>query len=154
MILIAWGLPTIYNYFLIDSFEGLSEILDQDKVINKNEHQHQKGDLKANYENVKKTFSDFSNVKILKGWIPDVFNSLNDNIKISFLHIDVDLYQPSLDCLNNLYDKVVNGGIIITDDYKSSLFPGNKKAWEEFFLKKGINTWVSLPSGQAIFIKE
>ena len=144
---------TINNYFLIDSFEGLSDILDEDKTLNRNFHQHKKGDLKAKIEDVELLFKKFRNIYIIKGWIPKVFESLSENNKYKFVHIDVDLYQPTFDTLNYIYDKVVKGGIIITDDYRSPLFPGNQKAWEKYFNSKNINSWLSLPSGQAVIIK-
>jgi|TARA_B100001964_G_scaffold110714_1_gene123705 hypothetical protein len=55
--------------------------------------------------------------------------------------------------LNYIYDKVVRGGIIITDDYRSPSFPGNQKAWGKYFNSKNIRS-LSLPSGQAVVIKE
>ncbi|MCW1341325.1 TylF/MycF family methyltransferase [Campylobacter jejuni] len=30
--------------------------------------------------------------------------------KIAFLHIDVDIYEPTVTILENLFDKVVRGG--------------------------------------------
>ena len=143
----------IYNYFLIDSFEGLSDFLDEDKSFNPDIIQNKKGDLKANIEDVEILFKQFNNVNIIKGWIPKVFESLDENNKYKFVHIDVDLYQPTFDTLNYIYDKVVKGGIIITDDYRSSSFPGNQKAWEKYFNSKNIRS-LSLPSGQAVVIKE
>ena len=144
---------TINNYFLIDSFEGLSDFLDEDKSLNPDIIQNKKGDLKANIEDVKVLFNQFKNVNIIKGWIPKVFESLDEKNKYKFVHIDVDLYQPTFDTLNYIYDKVVKGGIIITDDYHSSLFPGNQKAWKKYFNSKNIRS-ISLPSGQAVLIKE
>ena len=141
------------NFFLVDSFEGLSEILEEDKPQNKNIYQSQKGDLKSNIEIVETLFKDFDNVHILKGWIPEIFNILDLSNKYKFVHIDVDLYQPTYDTLEYIYDKVVVGGMIITDDYQSPLFPGNKKAWEKFCKLKNIG-FFSLPSGQAVIIKE
>ena len=144
---------TIYNYFLVDSFEGLSDFLDEDKSLNPDIIQNKKGDLKANIEDVEILFKQFKNVNIIKGWIPKVFESLDENNKYKFVHIDVDLYQPTFDSLNYIYDKVVKGGIIITDDYRSPSFPGNQKAWEKYFNYKNIRS-LSLPSGQAVVIKE
>ena len=141
------------NFFLIDSFEGLSEILEEDKPENTNIYQSQKGDLKSNIENVETLFEDYDNVHILKGWIPEIFNILDFSNKYKFVHIDVDLYKPTYDTLEYIYDKVVIGGMIITDDYNSPLFPGNKKAWEKFCKLKNVG-FFSLPSGQAVIIKE
>ena len=144
----------INNYFLIDSFEGLSDILEEDKPIKPNVYQNKKGDLRVNIERVENIFKYFRNVNIVKGWIPKVFDLLDENNKYKFVHIDVDLYQPTFDTLNYIYDKVVKGGIIITDDYRSSLFPGNQKAWEKYFNSINIHSWLSLPSGQAVIKKE
>ena len=141
------------NYFLVDSFEGLSEILEVDVPKDPSIPRNEKGNFNVKIEDVKLLFSDFSNVNILKGWIPEVFISLDEKNKYKFVHIDVDLYQPTLDTLEYIYDKVVKGGIIITDDYNSPLFPGNKKAWDNFFENKNDNH-LKLPTGQAVLIKE
>ena len=139
--------------FLIDSFEGLSEITKSDIPLNPNVKIHKKGDLRENFETVEINFKEYNNVFLVKGWIPDVFDQLDQNNKYKFVHLDVDLYQPTLDSLEYIYEKVVKGGVIITDDYKSPLFPGNKKAWEHYFNSKNIKNWLALPSGQAAIIK-
>ncbi len=57
-------------------------------------------------------------------------------LEYSFVHIDVDLYQPTLDCLNFFYNRMIPGGIIISDDYKWQHTPGVKRAFDEFFKDK------------------
>lgn len=74
------------------------------------------------------------NVDIIKG---DILITLNDyldknpHLKISLLHIDVDLYEPTRHILEKLYEKVTKGGIIIFDDYGA--FAGTNKAVDDFF---------------------
>lgn len=74
------------------------------------------------------------NVDIIKG---DILVTLNDyldknpHLKISLLHIDVDLYEPTKHILEKLFDKVTKGGIIIFDDYGA--FAGTNKAVDDFF---------------------
>ena len=74
------------------------------------------------------------NVEIVKG---DILTTLdkyllnNPHLKISLLHIDVDLYEPTKHILEKLYDKVTKGGIIIFDDYGA--FAGTNKAVNDFF---------------------
>ena len=63
------------------------------------------------------------------------------------------MYKPTIDSLNYFYNKIVKGGIIITDDYLSEFFPGNRKAWNEFVKNKQIKDSICLPSGQAVIIK-
>jgi hypothetical protein len=77
------------------------------------------------------------NVDIIKG---DILITLNDyleenpHLKISLLHIDVDLYEPTKHILEKLYDRVTKGGIIIFDDYGA--FAGTNKAVDDFFNNK------------------
>jgi hypothetical protein len=74
------------------------------------------------------------NVEIIKG---DILKTLdgyleeNPHLKISLLHIDVDLYEPTQYILEKLYGKVTKGGIIIFDDYGA--FAGTNKAVDDFF---------------------
>ena len=96
----------IENYFLVDSFEGLSEILEEDKPDNKKTFQNQKGNLKANQEEVEKIFRESNNVNIIKGWIPNVFDVLDENNKYKFVHLDVDLYKPTLESLDYVLIKL------------------------------------------------
>ena len=58
------------------------------------------------------------------------------NNKIAILHIDSDLYESYLTCLNNLYENIIDGGIIIFDEYYSHKYPGARVAVNEFFEDK------------------
>lgn len=75
--------------------------------------------------------NDTPNVSLIKGYFSDVLPSYNEDIDILFL--DCDLYSSYLDCLNNLYEKVVTGGTIIFDEYYSHKYPGARQAVNEFF---------------------
>lgn len=77
------------------------------------------------------------NVEIIKGDILqtlDTYIEANPHLKISLLHIDVDLYEPSKVILEKLYSKVTKGGIIVLDDYGA--FAGTNKAVDDFFENK------------------
>ena len=74
------------------------------------------------------------NVEIIKGDIMetlDQYLAANPHLKISLLHIDVDLYEPTRHVLEKLYDRVTKGGIVIFDDYGA--FAGANKAVDDFF---------------------
>jgi hypothetical protein len=66
-----------------------------------------------------------------------------------FVHVDVDLYQPTIDSFRYFWQLVVPGGVMICDDYNWS---GAKMAVEEFAKEKGIDFEVS-PYAQAYFKK-
>ncbi len=77
------------------------------------------------------------NVEIVKGDILQTLDQYiedNPHLKISLLHIDVDLYEPSKVILEKLYSKVTKGGIIVLDDYGA--FAGTNKAVDDFFKDK------------------
>jgi hypothetical protein len=74
------------------------------------------------------------NVDIVKGDILDTLDDYlkkNPHLKISLLHIDVDLYEPVKLILEKLYERVTKGGIIVFDDYGT--FAGTNKAVDDFF---------------------
>lgn len=78
-----------------------------------------------------------NNLDIVKG---DILKTLpqylknNPQLKISLLHIDVDLYEASTLSLELLFSHVVKGGIIVLDDYGA--FAGANKAVDDFFQGK------------------
>lgn len=77
------------------------------------------------------------NVELVKGDILVTLKnylSKNPHLKVSLLHIDVDLYEPVKEILALLYDRVSTGGIIILDDYGT--FAGTNKAVDDFFNNK------------------
>lgn len=83
--------------------------------------------------------------------IPNRFKEVSEK-KFSFVHIDVDLYQPIRNSLEFFYNRMLPGGIIVFDDYGFTFFPGAKKAVDEFMQNKN-DFFIALPSGQAFLIK-
>lgn len=75
----------------------------------------------------------FENVKLIKG---DVLHTLpnflqeNPHIRISMLHLDMDIYEPTLFVLKKLWDRIVPGGLVVIDDYND--VEGATKAVDEF----------------------
>jgi O-methyltransferase len=70
--------------------------------------------------------------------VGDVLNTLQDksNIpeKISILRLDTDWYESSKFELEQMYDNVVPGGVIIFDDYYH--WDGQRRATDDFFASK------------------
>ena len=60
----------------------------------------------------------------------------NKQLKISFLNLDVDIYEPSVVILEEMYPLIVSGGILILDDY--DVFPGETKAVDDYFKGKNV----------------
>jgi hypothetical protein len=84
-------------------------------------------------------YKKFQNVELVKGDILETapkYIDDNPQLKISLLHIDVDIYEPSKVILETMYDSVVEGGLIVLDDY--GVFPGETKAVDDFFHGKSV----------------
>lgn len=131
---------------LFDSFEGLSAPDHRDGAY------WVQGALTMPEQTLHETLAEFHNYETYKGWIPERFSEVA-NLKFSFLHIDVDLYQPTWDSLAFFYDKIVPGGVILMDDYGFKTCPGAKSAVDEFFLGRAEQI-VMLPTGQAFTVKQ
>jgi hypothetical protein len=69
------------------------------------------------------------------------------------VHIDVDLYQPTLDSIRFFYPRLAPGGIILCDDYGYSSCPGAKGAFDEY-MKDRPEKIIHAPTGQAFIIKD
>jgi hypothetical protein len=80
-----------------------------------------------------------SNVELIEGDICKTVPSYIKNhpeLKISFINLDVDVYEPSKVALENLYPMLSSGGVLLLDNYKE--FPGETKAVDDYFNDKNI----------------
>lgn len=147
------GIATNFNdesreYFLFDSFEGLPEA----KPID--------GKAAITWQNDKESNLYFDNCKaemtiatdaikksgtqkyyVTKGWFSDTLPHFDKSKKIAVLRLDGDWYDSTMQCLDNLYDCVVPGGVIIIDDYYA--WEGCSKAVHDFLSKKNSNEQIA-----------
>ncbi len=137
--------------FLFDSFEGLS-MPDSEDSTRQGVQEWQSGDLKTTEDVLRKNISEFSHIHILKGWIPERFQEVAER-QFCLVHIDVDLYQPTLDSLKFFYPRLSPGGVIVMDDYGFLTCPGATKAAHEFMADKPEHI-LHLPTGQGIIIRQ
>jgi hypothetical protein len=145
------------EFHVFDSFEGgLSDKSEEDqpetgpetdeRIIRQKEH------FSSTEEEVRNTLNTFDFVRIYKGWIPDRFLEVEDR-EFSFVHIDVDLYEPTRDSLGFFYPRLQRGGVIVVDDYGYAAFPGAKRAVDEFLRRSACNLFYEVPIGSCIIIK-
>ncbi len=66
---------------------------------------------------VREKFKSYPQVKIFKGYIPDVFEGQSPQ-DIAYLHIDLNQAPAEIAALDALFDRIVPGGIVILDDYE------------------------------------
>lgn len=131
------------THFIFDSFQGISSPSNLDG----NGYWRQ-GDLCCSLEQFKRPEGRIS---IHKGWIPEKFNDVKGRT-FSFVHVDVDLYQPTSDSIAFFYPRLVPGGILVCDDYGFATCPGAKKAVDDFMADKPERIF-HLSCGSAFIIK-
>jgi O-methyltransferase len=127
---------------LFDTYEGLPK-------VGENDRKFFEGEFSASLEEVKYNLRNCKNVYFYKGLFPDSAVPVQDK-KFSFVHLDVDIYKSTLDCLAFFYPRMVKAGIIISHDY--FLDGGVRKAFEEFFENKP-ESIIPISQSQCLVVK-
>lgn len=140
-----------------DSFEGFPEPTVEDDSF----RNPKKGELRfvtpEDVLNVLRAGSineDFikNNVKIVKGFFDETLKSYQGN-PIALLHIDADIHQSYKCALEQLFPKVIKGGVILFDEYDNLKFPGAKKAVDEYFKNTSYRISYDKKSGKHYVLK-
>ena len=100
--------------YLCDTFTGVPKAGVMDTEYKGGEHSDSSPKI---VEQLINCDMKLTNTKILKGVFPDQTSDLVDNENFRFCHIDVDVYQSAKDIVNWIWPKMVDGGIIVYDDY-------------------------------------
>lgn len=139
------------GYHVFDSFEGLSEPgahdlpHDDDAASQRLRQMCRPGWFAAPLELVRRGLAGFPAVTFHPGWIPQSFAGLPE-LKYRFVHLDLDLYAPTLAALEYFHPRLLEGAIVVCDDYS---WPGGRKAIDEFCAQREI-AFESTPQGQAV----
>ena len=143
------------GYQIYDSFQGLSESGPQDEPADPEDLEAKRvkamnkpGSFAASLADVSRALSPFPRVDYFPGWIPDAFAADNP-LPYRFVHVDVDLYQPTIDSFRYFWPRLVPGGRMVCDDYN---WAGARRAVEEFCAEAGVSFDVT-PNQQAYFVK-
>lgn len=128
--------------YLFDTFEGLPKTQKIDKYV-------ESKTMIGQFEGVRDKLKNYPKIFFYKGLFPDSAKGI-ENKKFSFVHLDVDLYKSTKDCLEFFYPRMTRGGIILTHDYP--FLPGVKKAFDDFFSDKP-ESIIKMIGNQGMFIK-
>jgi len=139
------------GYHIYDSFQGLSAPMPEDIVpddlpgAQRLRGMCRPGNFRASLSAVQANLTPFPNIAFHPGWIPHAF-PIEHLRSYRFVHIDVDLYDPTCDSLEYFYPRMAAGGMIVSDDYS---WPGARLAIEDFCSKRNIRFAVT-PTEQAV----
>ncbi|MFZ6775625.1 TylF/MycF/NovP-related O-methyltransferase [Undibacterium sp. Ji83W] len=130
------------KYFLYDLFEHDEKM----------PHHAMPDHSKSLYQQVQEKFSDFPNVCITQGNIPDSLTIAAPE-KIAFMHLDINNAQAEIGALDVLFERMVPGAVLILDDYGWVYYREQKLAEDPWFEKLGYQV-LELPTGQGMVIKQ
>lgn len=114
---------------LFDTFKGFDEkdLLQENKQGGRyTTNEFSDTDL----ETVKKHIGGAERVIFHPGYFPDTAKGLED-ATFAFVHLDADLYLPTIEGLRFFYPRLSPGGVIIVHDY-NHIWEGVTKALDEF----------------------
>jgi hypothetical protein len=142
------------TFFLMDTFGGLDE-----RYVSEAESRRNKEDTETrmagfytkNLDEVRQNFSQWKNVKIIPGAIPDTLEAVKSE-QIAYLHIDMNCAAPEVAAFKYFWDRLAPGAFVLFDDYAYYGYRPQKLAMDEAAAAKGVKV-LSLPTGQGLILK-
>ncbi|MBI5928577.1 MAG: class I SAM-dependent methyltransferase [Chloroflexi bacterium] len=116
---------------IFDTFKG-----HPDTDVYRKEMSHKPGLFSdTDYESVKQYLSDFQHLHIHQG---DIYDTLKDLPEMNYglVHLDVDVFETTLDCLRYFGQRLVSKGMMVLDDYRSPNCPGIAHAIDIFLAEQ------------------
>jgi len=143
------------TYWGFDSFEGMPDPTSDDDSqsiswAGDDPRKLNNADREACYTYLSETGYEVSKINLIKGWFDESLVMHKSKVgPIAILRLDGDFYESTKVPLLELYPQVVNGGIVIIDDYGT--FEGCKKAIDEIVLGQDI---LYAENGVRYFVKK
>lgn len=135
------ALPEIKEWHFFDSFEGLPQAtaIDGSRAVERQRkgemlHDNNTADYTAFKANLERFGRPDQSASIHKGWFEDTLPGFRPKAPISVLRMDGDWYDSTMTILENLFDQVTVGGLIIIDDYYD--YEGCSRAIHDFLSKR------------------
>ena len=136
------------KFWLLDTYEGIPEHL-----LTQEERAKGMGTMDYDdcYRQVQGTFSEFKNVEIVRGMVPDTLDQVS-SAKICYLSIDMNNASPEIAAATFFWERMSSGGVVVLDDYGWPKHIAQKHAFDEFARDRGVSV-LSLPTGQGLLFK-
>ena len=134
------------RWFLYDTFSGVPE--HQLNSFATNPGRYADPDL---YERAVKRFEPWPNIRVVRGQVPEVLQEHAPE-RVAFLHIDMNSADAELGALEQLFGRVVKGGMVILDDYGWTYHREQMYVEDAFFQRLDYRV-LELPTGQGLVIK-
>jgi predicted O-methyltransferase YrrM len=135
------------RFYVCDTFQGHARI---DPEIDG--EQAARGFTATSVESVAAYLAGYPFVELVVGDIAETSARLTDSA-YGFVHIDVDVYPPTVFCLSHFAPRLAPGALMIVDDYGVVTCPGAQKAVDDFVHENPSFSRLHLLSGQAVLFR-
>ena len=138
------------KFYLVDTFSGFPT-----ETMGEEQRQYLSAEVASEYidcyEEVQATFSEFSNVILVKEKVPNALPFVKSE-KVSFISLDMNNADAEIAAAEYFWDKMVSGGVIVLDDYGHPSAFFHRKKFDEFCTKRNVKV-LTLPNGQGLIFK-
>jgi len=133
---------------LFDTFSGMPETdAERDTHV-------RAGDFSATSLESVQRYVGTDRTRYYPGFFPATTSGHEEALsRFAFVHLDVDIYQSTLDGLRFFYPRLSPGGMLMTHDFNALSCPGVPQAYEEFFKDKPERV-IPLWDSQALVVKQ
>jgi Macrocin-O-methyltransferase (TylF) len=138
--------------WVADSFKGIPVTTNRSHSFDRQMALHQHNNvLGVSLETVKDHFRRYDllddQVEFLPGWFKDTLPVAPID-QLAILRLDGDLYESTIDVLENLYPKLSVGGFVIIDDY---IIPSCHEAVQDFRARLGVEDAIHPIDGMGVY---
>lgn len=144
------------SIYLVDTFAGppLSQYSGGERVrgqVALAEKAIAGGAYETDTEAVKRNFSEWKRVYMVRGTVPGVLPGVQAG-PVSFLHLDMNSAKPEASALEFFWPSLEPGAFVVCDDYAQSGFIDLKRAIDRTASQLGTSV-LALPTGQGLLWK-
>jgi hypothetical protein len=119
--------PDVWGF---DSFEGLPELTAADLDC------WEAGQYAADYQSVRARLKADQRpwLRLIKGWFKDTLKTpqVRRMGPVAYARVDCDLYEPAVETLDFLSTRLVDGAVLVFDDWTYDLEKGETRAFSEW----------------------
>jgi len=134
--------------FLCDTFSGVVKASVEDPIYSGGEH----GDTSPEIVRALAGHLGLENVDVLVGTFPDETGTAIEDRQLKLCHLDVDVYDSTRAAAEWVWPRLVDGGIIVVDDYGGDGMDGVQRAVDEVADKPSCRMIHNL-NGHAILVR-
>jgi hypothetical protein len=143
--------------FLVDTFTGAPEEQWTKSELTAGADSAQWAYLEAGdlYTQVRKRFESFPNIIVIQGRVPNILPHIPVQ-RIGLLLLDMNAAAPEQAAADFFWERLVPGGLVLSDDYGHSRrgagYYAQKLAFDEFAKSKNVPV-LSVPTGHGLIVK-